>query len=183
MKIYTIHTGLSNNYLVQTDEGKTLLIDCSCSLKDLTKLTDRLDAIVITHGHFDHIATLQEVQQHFGCKVYMHPKAVAKLNNTKLNASRFFGCFVTANLPKACVQPLQAGEQTIAGVPVTAYWVPGHTDCSVMLQIAGAMFTGDFVFADSYGRTDLPTGDFRAMQTSLSTYRPMLKNYTCYWGH
>ena len=183
MKIYTIHTGLANNYLVNTDGGKVLLIDCSCSLKDLLKLTNKLDAIVITHGHFDHIATLEAVQSHFDCPVFMHPKAVGKLANAKLNASRFFGCVVEVNLTSECVHILKEGQQLLAGEQVIVHWAPGHTDCSIMLQIAGAMFTGDFVFEGSYGRTDLPTGNFKTMQTSLSKWRPLLKNYALYYGH
>ncbi len=182
MKVYTIYTNYSINYLVQVGK-RVLLIDCSCKLSDIKKLTNRVDGIILTHGHFDHFSTLQEVQEYYSCPVFMHKKAAAKLANAKLNASRFFGQIIECKLPQEKIVYLAQGRQNICGVPVIVYYAPGHTNCSIIIEIGGAYFVGDFVFANTYGRTDLPTGDFAQMQQSLAKYRPMLATKQVFSGH
>ena len=182
MEITKINTNFSCNYLVKKGD-KRILIDCSCEMEDLIKLTDKLDAIVITHGHFDHFFTLEQVQKHYGCKVFMHEKAFEKLTNSRQNASRFFGMIFECKIDKKNVEFLREGQNDIGGVMCNIYYAFGHTNDSVLIEIDKALFTGDFLFKNSYGRTDLPTGNFITMQQNLQKYRPLISSHICYYGH
>lgn len=182
MKVSKIHTNLSTNYLVEQN-GKVLLVDCACSLQDLQNLTSKLDGIVLTHGHFDHFLTLQQVQEYYSCPVYMHKDAFEKLTTPKLNASDYFNEQIVCNLPQNAVRFVTEGKQEIGGVRAEIFYAFGHTNDSIMLAIDKALFVGDFLFERGYGRADLPTGNFTTMKQSLRKYLPMVKNYTLFYGH
>ena len=182
MKVSKIQTNWSTNYLVEQD-GKVLLVDCACELADLQKLTSKLDGIVITHGHFDHFATLEQIQKHYGCLVFIHRDAYAKLANPKLNASDGFNEQIVCYLPQNVVRFVTEGKQHIEGVETEIFFAPGHTNDSILLAIENALFVGDFLFEHGYGRTDLPTGSFAELKQSLRKYLPMIKNYTLFYGH
>ena len=182
MKIIKINTMFSCNYLIEID-GKQILIDCSCDLNQLKTLTNKLDAIILTHGHFDHFYTLKEVQQYYGCKVYMHKNAYKKLSDNRQNASRYFGLLFDAQLDQKDIIFVNEGINAIANIKFNVYYAFGHTDCSILIEFEKLLFTGDFVFENSYGRTDLPTGDFRLMQQNLEKYKSLISSHVCYYGH
>lgn len=182
MRVSKIHTNLSTNYLVEQND-KVLLIDCSCELEVLQKLTPKLDAIVVTHGHFDHFATLEQIQKHYDCPVYMHGEAYAKLASPKLNASDGFEEQIVCHLPQDVAKFVTEGKQDIAGIEAKIFFAPGHTNDSIMVAIDTALFVGDFLFEHGYGRTDLPTGSFTVMKQSLRKYLSVIKNYTLFYGH
>ena len=182
MKITKINTALSCNYLLE-ENGKHILIDCSCELKELQRLTTSLDAIIITHGHFDHFYTIKEVQKYYGCEVYMHKNAYKKLNDNRINASRYFGILFGVQLDEKCIRLVNEGKNTIGGMNFNIYYAFGHTDCSILIEYEKLLFTGDFVFENSYGRTDLPTGNFKVMQQNLEKYKSLISSHICYYGH
>lgn len=182
MRITKINTYHSCNYLLE-ENGKHVLIDCSCSLLQLKTLTKKLDAIILSHGHFDHFYTLKEVQEYYDCKVYMHKNAYEKLNNNRLNASKLFGELFAISLPQNIVEFVKEGNNTIGGLDFTIYYAFGHTNCSILIEYRDLLFTGDFIFENSYGRTDLPTGDFKVMQQNLQKYAPLVSSHICYYGH
>ena len=92
MKIRKFVTGRleTNCYLVT--EGKTnILIDAEVSLDKLAKETTKIDAVLITHAHFDHIKNLEKISQAYNCKIYLHELAVEKLADPSKNLSASFG--------------------------------------------------------------------------------------------
>lgn len=182
MRITRIFTKHSINYLIEINE-KRLLVDCSCDLEELEKLTSSLDAIVLSHGHFDHFFSLEQVQKRYGCAVYMHKNAIAKLSDARLNASKYFSMPVECNLAKQDCVFIKEGKQKIADVPVEIFFAPGHTDDSILLLICNVLFVGDFVFENTYGRTDLPTGNFVHMQNSLKKYKKLISECVVCSGH
>lgn len=160
-----------------------LLVDCSCGVEDVLKYTSKLDAIVITHGHFDHFCSLEQIQSTFNCPVYIHPNAYQKFSDPRLNASYYFSKDVVCNIPPSSMMDLVEGSNRIANIPVEVMFAFGHTDDSVVILIEDNLFVGDFIFENGYGRTDLPTGSAEEMYKSLRKYLPLRKKYNLFYGH
>lgn len=182
VRIQKINTNYSNNYLV-FGKGSCLLIDCSCDISMLLKYTTKLDAIIITHGHFDHFYMLEAVQSYFKCPVYMHANAIPKLIDSSLNASGYFDDKLVCKLPVSSIVVLNPGKNQIADISVEIFDSAGHTDDSILIAIENSLFVGDFLFSRGYGRTDLPTGSAEEMYKNLRKYLPFRKKYTLYYGH
>ena len=91
MKIINLnYDGLmSNSYLVFIND-KIYLVDPSIDVKTLKKYINKLDGILITHGHFDHISYLKEIYDFYKPKVYCHKNACIKIKDNVLNCSKMF---------------------------------------------------------------------------------------------
>ena len=124
-------------------------------LKKLSELGLTLDAILLTHGHFDHVGAVKDIAQLTGCRVYINP--LEKTMPPQLTAG-----------PLSFTNELREGMTfTEAGLTFTALHTPGHTPGSMCLLTEGVLFAGDTLFAGSCGRTDFPGGNTRDMLSSL----------------
>ncbi len=131
-------------------------------------------AVLLTHGHLDHIWSVVPVCGAHDVPAYIHPADRALLADPARGLSRDLGALIgglTFSEP-ADVRRLD-GETTLelAGLTIRVDLAPGHTPGSVTFGLAGAepvLFSGDLLFAGSIGRTDLPGGDPAAMMTSLA---------------
>lgn len=137
-------------------------------------------AVLLTHGHIDHLWSAQKVADTFGCPVYIHPEDRFMLTDPIRGfgpriAQMAFG--VMFREPKQVVE-LDHDGQTIelGGIPVTVDHTPGHTRGSVVFRVPGGQewnddealaFTGDTLFKQSIGRTDLPGGSGRDLLGSI----------------
>ena len=140
-------------------------------LEKLTELGLSLEAILLTHGHFDHVGAVRQLAADTGCQVYL--------------------CAEDLSLPN----PLTAGplyytntysEGTtlhLAGLDISVLHTPGHTPGSVCLQTEDTLFSGDTLFAGSCGRTDLPGGSWAQMQASLKRLSQIEANLWVLPGH
>ena len=130
-----------------------------------------IQAILLTHGHFDHVGAVRELAAQTDCRVYLNPKDLA------------MPPMLTAG-PLYYTNSYGEGDQLdIAGISLQVLETPGHTPGSVCLITENNLFSGDTLFCGSCGRTDLPCGDHRAMTESLKRLSALREDYNVYPGH
>ena len=151
--------------------------------REIEELLDRYRlqpiAVLLTHGHIDHMWSVAPVCGAKGIPAYIHPDDRDLLTDPakgiSLLATQEFLGGMTFSEPDD-VRELSDGEViALAGLEFTIGHVPGHTEGSVTFSTEpavegsdGTLFTGDLLFAGSIGRTDLPGGDHAAMLRSLT---------------
>lgn len=173
-----------NCYAVYTsDSNRCVLIDPGYDEERILQfLQERgltVDAILLTHGHFDHVGAVKAICNATGCKLWMSERDWSQKRNP-LNAY----LYPIANCNFTEVQFCEDGEQiTAAGLTFDVLETPGHTWGSVCLCCGDALFTGDTLFDGSCGRTDLPGGDHKTIMTSLQRLKNIPENYRIFPGH
>lgn len=139
-----------------------------------------LEAVVLTHGHFDHVADAAALARKFDVPTWLHPADEAMLSNPLAAlgpqlAAAFVGSeFDGVDLRPDDVRELLAGTSLeVAGLRLHLDHTPGHTLGSVTLRLDSdgdrpeLLFTGDTLFAGSVGRSDLPGGDHDQLLESI----------------
>ncbi len=178
IKVFTQPLGPveANCYVVVKDHHALVIDpgdDFSALKRLLTEEEATLDAILLTHAHFDHI-------EEYGVDVYMNPKEFDFLDNMRLNGSAYFYAKVKSHaVPKA----VHDGMQKIGAFEVEAKTLPGHSVGSTIYRIEDALFTGDVLFQGSVGRVDLPTGSERDMMASIQYLKTLPQDLVVYPGH
>lgn len=140
-------------------------------LDRVNQLGLQVEAILLTHGHFDHVGGVRELAALTGCKVYLSPEELqmpSMLTAGPLYYTHTYG---------------EGDTLTVAGCTVRVLQTPGHTPGSVCLLTGGALFSGDTLFADSCGRTDLPCGSHIQMRRSLARLSELDPGLSVYPGH
>ena len=130
-----------------------------------------VDAILLTHGHFDHVGAVAEIAAETDCDVYISADDLSlppMITSGKL--------YYTHTYPTT-------GSVTVAGLTFRVIPTPGHTPGSVCLVCEDVMFSGDTLFCGSCGRTDLPGGNSQQILASLKNLAALPGNYRVYPGH
>jgi glyoxylase-like metal-dependent hydrolase (beta-lactamase superfamily II) len=141
-------------------------------------------AILLTHGHGDHIAAVKPVKEHFDLPLYVGRGDKELLRNPSANVSELIGQPIVAPDPDHLVEDEQS--VTIGSLQFTVLATPGHTPGGVCYldERANLVFTGDSLFWGSIGRTDLPGGSLNTLLDSIKTKLLKLPDgITCYPGH
>ena len=173
----------ANCYLVMENHHAILIdpADMYPNLEFILKENEcTLEAIVLTHAHFDHISGIDKIVDAFHCDVYLNPNEFDFLQDPDLNSSSAFYMDVTCG---AKCKPILEGKNTIAGFDIEAMYCPGHSVGSTVLKIEDCLFTGDVLFQGSIGRMDLATGSVSSMKQSLKKLAQLDKDYKVYPGH
>ncbi len=165
----------TNCYIV-TENAKEIIIDPGVGASDWVKanVTDPV-AILNTHGHFDHVWSNRELKEHFGIPLYT-PKGDVML----LQKSGWM-----PDLPPSYPDIEVEGDATfeIGGIEVTFRHFPGHSPGCSTIEIGDAMFSGDFIFAQSIGRVDFPYSSPEQMKKSLKKFLQIDYDKKVYPGH
>ena len=186
MIIHTLPLGdyQTNCYIAYAPESK------SCAIIDPGYFSERIlaflqdkghtvDAILLTHGHFDHVGAVRSLVEATGCRLWMKE---ADYTQRKTPQNDFLYPIHDHNFCE--VNLCEEGERISAGgLTFTVMETPGHTWGSVCYLCENAMFSGDTLFAGSWGRTDLPGGDGQTLALSLERLGELEGDYTVYPGH
>ena len=191
MKITTIlgNNSLKQNSYIVEDNASTILIDCGSTLSNIQKeyykenkrQLKKIDAIFLTHTHFDHTCGLESVITQYKIPVFVKGGSSNWIADPYYNASGMFNRPLTYS-PKQIKEIEGEQEIIINGLKIKPYFTPGHTDCSMCYLINNYLFTGDTKFYLTVGRTDLPTGDDTKLNNSLKFIKS-IKCELCYPGH
>ena len=173
MKIekFVIGMVMTNCYVVSNEESKECFIvdPGTFSEKIVNYINEKeltVKAILLTHGHFDHIMGIDEFLQEFPVTVYAHEKEKQLLENTQYNLSGMDG---TGYIFTDAVYVTDGQILDIAGMQIRVIYTPGHTigGCCYYLEEEQVLFSGDTLFQESIGRTDFPTGSASALVRSV----------------
>jgi len=165
----------TNCYIV-TKNGKDIIIDPGVGATDWVKenVTNPI-AILNTHGHFDHVWSNAQLQSDLNIKLY-----TPKEDDMLLRASNWM-----PDLPPSIPDVLVQNDEilTIDDITIQFRHFPGHTPGSSTIEIDDAMFSGDFIFEKSIGRTDFPYSNPQDMKKSLQKFSQLDFDKTIYPGH
>ena len=186
IKIHALPLGSyqTNCYIVHEEHSKTCaVIDPGYTpervLAQAEKLGLQVDAVLLTHGHFDHVGGVEAIVKATGCALWMRE---ADYTQFRTPENDFFYPIHDCDFTE--VQLCEEGEQIHAGgLTFTVMETPGHTWGSVCYLCENALFSGDTLFAGSCGRTDLPGGDGQTIVLSLERLAELEGDYTVYPGH
>lgn len=140
-------------------------------------------AILLTHAHFDHIMGVEGLRRQFQIPVYVHTDDADMLQQPQLNCGSMIGTNVTLQAD----EQLSDGEElTLAGMRFQVLHTPGHTPGGACYYFpeAEVLFSGDTLFCESIGRTDLPGGSMSQLVRSVREKLYRLPDLTIvYPGH
>lgn len=163
-----------NNYLLIDDKSEgtkeAVLIDCTENSKAIDKALQEYGAelkyILLTHGHFDHVLGVNGFKKKYNCKVLVHKADEFMLNSTPDE-------YINEN------DVIKFGENEIKVIHT-----PGHTQGGVCYLIGDKVFTGDTLFFETVGRTDLAGGNFEQLKSNIQEKLFTLNdNIKVYPGH
>ena len=185
MQIITLRSnkGLSNTYVVKNN-NECIIIDCGVTLSTIIKEVKncKVQAILVTHGHFDHITYLNEYVKEFNCKVYCSSLCYEKLGDADKNLSKIFlkGSITARINDYVCLDEVK--NINIADMDVHILSLKGHSECSLGYKIQNNLFCGDVLFKNAIGRTDFYDGNMHKINKSIQCIK-MLSPVNVFCGH
>jgi len=176
-----------NTYIIK-EKNEAVIIDPGAKIDEISAFikSEECDVkyILLTHGHYDHIYTLNECLETFDCDVYIHEKARDFLFDPNLNLSSL-SLYKIKVTDKNRVKTFT--EDTVLMVkdqPIHVFYNPGHTRGCSSFQYKHFIFSGDLIFQNGVGRTDLPTGNQIELEDSINRFLHHFKdNDVVYPGH
>lgn len=188
VQVHTLVVGrLQTNCYILTSKGEAIIVDPGDEAARILHYTNDLKAklktIVATHTHFDHVLGVTELKTQTGAHFLIHKDDLEILEAMQERVRMFFGLKVPAP-PKVDSFLKEGAGLEFGNETLKVLHTPGHSPGSVSLVGDGYVLTGDALFNQSIGRTDLPGGDFDTLINSIKSKLFALSDDTMvYPGH
>ena len=178
LKIDTLALGdyQTNCYIIRQAGSKTCCVidpgyEPDRVLSKAEQLGLEIEAILLTHGHFDHVGGVKTIAAETACRVFLCSQELSL--PPMLTAGKLF-----------YTDTYDEGDTlSLAGLTISVLRTPGHTPGSVCLLVNDVMFSGDTLFAGSIGRTDFPGSSPEAMEESLAKLKAIPEDLAVFPGH
>ncbi len=187
LKIFNQNPAEVNSYALIKEE-EIILIDPGFNGDNIIAYCNQnnfyITDIILTHGHFDHIQSIPKLAITYKFKIHISRDDLILLKNDEYNYARAFG--ESFNLPSNIDINFLSDKQklNINGEDFNVITTPGHTKGSLCIKYKNWLFSGDTLFADSVGRTDLFSGNQSHLNKSLKKLTDTISNnLTIYPGH
>lgn len=178
LNVHTLSLGAyqTNCYIIHEAASSVCCVidpgyDGDVILDKAASLGLNIEAILLTHGHFDHVGAVKEIAAETGCKTFLCGEDLSM--PPSMTAGPLFYTHTYGD----------GDRLSLAGLDIAVLHTPGHTPGSVCLLVDNAIFSGDTLFAGSCGRTDLPGGSWATILKSLRRLRELEGDYLVYPGH
>lgn len=183
MQIKRLVTGpISVNTYIIINNERCVVVDPCGKYDEIMNIVDSrpIEGVLLTHGHFDHIG-IAHLFYDKGIDIYLHYADIDKINKQNMLAMQFGLKMRKFEVNK----PLYGGEiLDLIGLKFQALHTPGHSAGSVVFIVNDNIFSGDTLFLESYGRTDLFDGDFPMIKDSIISKIFCLQGeYNIFPGH
>jgi len=175
-----------NCYIVYNDNKNGFIVDPGGDSDDIIKFVDeekiKLEFILLTHGHADHIGAVKIIKEKYDLPIYTSINEKDLLEDPILNLSKSIPPFKDIEL---IADRWLYDEEIIDfyGEKLYIMETPGHTIGSICILMDGVIFSGDTLFRMSIGRSDLPTGSFDEIINSVKKLYNLKKDYRILPGH
>ncbi len=176
--IHTLTLGLyqTNCYIVHKEGCKNCIVidpgyEANTILNRVALLGLQIDAILLTHGHFDHVGAVRQIAADTDCQVFVQEQELS-----------LPGALTDGPLYYTDLYPAE-GVLKIADMDIKILHTPGHTPGSVCLLTGDALLTGDTLFAGSMGRCDFPGSSIFDMRKSMKKLYNLAGDYRVFPGH
>jgi hydroxyacylglutathione hydrolase len=169
---FTVGPVQENSYILRADASATraVIVDPGDEperlLRAIEDLGVEIDAILVTHCHFDHIGAVAPVARATGAEVFCPVIERSVLSDVMSWVPPGFGPFESYEAEHT----VAGGERlSLAGLDIDVLFTPGHSPGHVTYAASGALLSGDVLFQGSVGRVDLPGGDWPTLERSIGT--------------
>ena len=175
-EVLTLGAYQTNSYIIWADgSDRCAVIDPGYEpdtiLTRVRSLGKQVEAVLLTHGHFDHVGGVKAIAEATGCKVYLCTDDLAMPQKFTAGHLLYTDAYTEGDILE------------LAGLTVKVLHTPGHTMGSVCLLVEDTLFAGDTLFRESCGRTDLPGGSWADILKSLRRLKELPDHIRVFSGH
>lgn len=187
MIVKRITGGIFDSISYMVCEGdKALVIDLGVKTEKIieaaSEMNVTIEKVIMTHGHIDHIAELDNIVKKTNARAYIHIDDEPSLTDANLNVSEY--TFTPKIVNTKCEVLKEGSIIKLGNLEFKVIHTPGHTPGSICLLVNDTLFSGDTLFANGYGTVELPNGNFEDIYSSINDKLFNLpEDITVYPGH
>lgn len=183
-----IKNDFAENCYIIAEGKKAFVIDPGSNYNEMKAFLEHnrltLEAVLLTHGHYDHICGLNNLLETYDAPIYIHKVERDFLFDPNLNLSSFMSSRFKVKDKHRIHTFDEVMDFTLGDETIKVIHTPGHTRGSVSFHYKSMLFSGDCLFKETIGRTDLPTGNQAVLiETVQSLYAQFDPNTVVYPGH